>query len=120
MAKGDRLDRREFTLRSVAALLGGATITLQGCSGGAGGPAQPSYVDTVGNVVNNHGHTVTITAAQLAAGGGVVLEIQGSSTHPHQIELTAGEVVAIRAGTRVSKDSSPSPSGSHNHTVVFN
>lgn len=120
MAKGEKLDRREFTLRSVAALLGGAAITLQGCGGSAEGPVQPSYTDNVGNVVNNHGHTVTITALQLAAGGGVVLEIQGSSTHPHQIELTAAEILAIRGGSRVSKDSSPSPSGSHTHTVVFN
>ena len=117
MAKGDTLDRREFTLRSVVAMLGGAAITLSGC---ADGPTQPSYTDTIGSLANNHGHTVVITGAQLAAGGGVSLEIQGTATHPHQVELTAADVVAIRDGRRVSKDSTPSPSGSHAHTVTFN
>jgi hypothetical protein len=116
---GEKLDRREFTLRSVMAVLGGATITLGGCAADA--PTQPTtYADQPGNVVSNHGHAVAITGAQLAAGGGVVLDIQGTASHPHQVELTAAEVRAIGEGRRVAKDSTPSPSGSHAHTVTFN
>jgi len=116
---GEKLDRREFTLRSVMAILGGATITLGGCAADA--PTQPTtYADQPGNVASNHGHTVVITGAQLAAGGGVVLDIQGTSSHPHQVELTAAEVRAIGEGRRVEKASTPSPSGSHAHTVTFN
>jgi hypothetical protein len=117
MSKGETLDRREFTVRSVMGLLSGVAITLTGCSDG---PTQPSYTDAVGNVSNNHGHTVTVTAAQLSAGGDVTVEIQGTSSHPHQVTLTAAEVRTIRDGRRVSKDTSPSPSGSHFHTVTFN
>ncbi|HVR69822.1 MAG TPA: hypothetical protein VMT87_03170 [Vicinamibacteria bacterium] len=64
--------------------------------------------------------TVAITGAQLSAGGGVTLDIQGTSSHPHQVTLTAADVIAIRDGRRVSKDSTPNPSGSHAHTVTFN
>jgi hypothetical protein len=116
--KGDTLDRREFTLQSILAVLGGVSITLTGCAGES--PTQPTYTDVAGTVGSNHGHTVVITAAQLTAGGGVVLDIQGTSSHPHQVELTAGDVAAVRDGRRVSKDSTPSPSGSHAHTVTFN
>ena len=116
MAEDVSLDRREFTLRSIVAMLGGAVITI-GCGEG---PTQPTYTDKVGNVSNNHGHTVTITGAQMGAGGQVVLDIQGTSSHPHVVELTAADVVAIREGRQVSKASTPSPSGSHEHTVTFN
>jgi hypothetical protein len=117
MRKDAVLDRREFTRRSVIALFSGVTITLTGC---ADGPTQPSYTDLTGNVSNNHGHSAVITAAELSAGGDVTLQCQGTATHPHQVTLSAAEVRAIRSGQRVSKDSTPSPSGSHYHTVTFN
>ena len=118
MAKRDTLSRREFTARSVMLALAGVTITLSGCSGDS--PTEPSYTDLPGTVASNHGHAVVITSAQLAAGGAVVLEIQGTSSHPHAVELTAADVRAIRQGQRVSKESNLSPSGSHGHTVTFN
>ena len=48
------------------------------------------------------------------------LEIQGTASHPHTVSLTAADVVAIREGRQVTRESSPSPSGSHAHTVTFN
>ena len=118
MAKRNTLSRREFTVRSAMAALGGVTITLSACSGES--PTEPSYTDVTGTVATNHGHTAVITSAQLAAGGALVVEIQGTSSHPHTVELTAADVRAIRQGQRVSKESGLSPSGSHGHTVTFN
>jgi hypothetical protein len=66
----------------------------------------------------NHGHSVVITAARLGAGGAVTLDIQGTSSHRHTVELTPGEVVAIRDGQQVAKASTTS--GSHGHTITFN
>ena len=121
MSKGATLDRREFTRQSVIALFSGVAITLTTTSCSSDGPTEPtSYADAVGNVANNHGHTVTITGAQLLAGGEITLDVQGTSSHPHQVTLTAADVRTIRAGTRLSKDTTPSPSGSHFHTVTFN
>ena len=119
MAKRDTLGRREFTLRSAMFALGGVAITLSSsCSGDS--PTEPSYTDLTGTVNTNHGHTAVITSAQLSAGGALMLEIQGTSSHPHAVELTAADVRAIREGRRVSKESGLSPSGSHGHTVTFN
>jgi hypothetical protein len=116
MAKGETLDRREFTVQSLLVMLGGVAITISGCES----PTQATYTDKTGNVISNHGHSVVITGAQLGAGGAVTLEIQGTASHPHSVSLTAADVVSIREGRQVSKDSSPNPSGSHAHKVTFN
>jgi hypothetical protein len=52
--------------------------------------------------------------------GAVKLDIQGTASHPHSVELTAAEVLSIRDGRQVEKASSPNPSGSHSHMVTFN
>jgi hypothetical protein len=122
------VDRREFALRSVMAMLAGVTITVSGCGGGGGGtggggsPTQPttdpSTGDKVGNISADHGHRAVITAAELAAGGALILQIRGTADHPHTVPLTADEVVAIRNGQRVGKGSSDEDF--HTHTVTFN
>jgi hypothetical protein len=118
------LDRREFTLAAILAMLSGVTITISGCGGGSSPttpnptPPPPAAGDKSGSISANHGHTVTITAAQLTAGGDVTLQLTEGSGHTHSCSLTGAEVVQIRDNTRVSKESS-SNSG-HSHTVTFN
>ena len=118
MAKRHSLTRREFTVRSAMLALSGVAITIS--SGCSDGPTEPTYTDAVGTVASNHGHSAMVTAAQLSAAETIVLQIQGSSTHPHAVELTSADLRAIRRGERVSKESGLSPSGSHGHTITFN
>ena len=115
--------RREFTLQSILAILSGVTITIAAC--GDDSPTTPSSSDgsRTGSVSVNHGHTAVIAAAELAANNAVVLNIRGSATHPHTVELSAAEVGQIAGGQRVSKTSSTDNSpdaGIHSHTVAFN
>jgi hypothetical protein len=116
------ISRREFTVESVLALLAGVTITVSGCGGdddpSPSTPTPTTSGDFTGSISANHGHTATVSAAQVTAGGAVSLDIRGSATHPHTVALTADEVRMIGARTRVSKTSS-SDDG-HNHTVTFN
>ena len=58
--------------------------------------------------------------AQLTAADTISLDIQGTATHPHTVELTANEVQQIDDGARVSKDSSVGDFDAHRHTVTFN
>ena len=115
----DGMNRREFTGRALMAMLAGVTVTMTtGCGSDNGtGPSFP-VTDRTGVVDRNHGHVVTITSAQQTAGGNVVLNIQGTSSHDHTLELTELEVVRIRAGIQVTKDSAMGRS--HVHTVTFN
>ena len=119
------LDRREFTVGAVMAMLAGVTVTISGCGGGGGGggtgsPNQPTPTngDRLGNVSANHGHVARIEAARLTAGEAVRLDIRGTSDHPHTVDLTAAEVAAIRDGQRVGKASSEDDF--HTHTITFN
>jgi hypothetical protein len=129
MQERKTLGRREFTVASAMAVLSGVAITVTGCGGSSssgGNPMNPSTPaptptpsgDKVGTVGSNHGHSAVITAAELTAGGAVSLDIQGSSAHPHTVELTAAEVMSIAANNRVAKESSVD--ASHSHTVTFN
>jgi hypothetical protein len=71
-----------------------------------------------GTISANHGHSAVVTGAQLSAGNGVTLNIQGSAGHPHTVQLSSGEVQQIADGQRVSKVSSTDQS--HSHQVSFN
>ena len=118
-----RIGRREFTEKTLLALLSGIAVTVSACGGGgdSGNPTSPSAPApgvTTGTVSANHGHVASIMAAELAGGAAVTLQIRGSANHPHSVELSAGEVQSVAAGQRVSKESSNNDA--HTHDVTFN
>lgn len=142
-----RMTRREFSAASINALFVGMGVTLVGCGGGGGGsdyvtgpsatsggtpaatppPSPTSSADKTGSISANHGHAAVVKAAQLQAGGAVMLDIQGTADHSHGLDLSAEQVRQIAAGARVSKSTTASGTrgeyGSyeeHEHTVTFN
>jgi hypothetical protein len=120
------LDRREFTLQLVLAVLAGASIAVvPACGGGGGNPSSPSPDPGGGNtngiagtVLSNHGHSAFIENAKLTAGNGIALDIRGDADHPHTIDLSANHVMQIAARQRVSIESTTD--AAHAHTVIFN
>ena len=121
-----KVDRREFTRLSLLSMLSGVAITISGCGGGgsSNGPTPATTLgsgDKAGFISANHGHAVSITAAQMTAGGQITLTLQGTAgvaEHIHTVDLSAAEVVAIRGGAQVAKASSTQDA--HQHTVSFN
>ncbi len=114
------LDRRAFVRGSLLAALGGMTVTITGCAEmSPTAPALPAAfpADVTGTVVNNHGHSAVITAVQLGTNGAVSLQIQGSASHSHTVELSAEDVARIRRGEGLAKVSSGER---HTHIVIFN
>lgn len=119
-------ERRQITILAAMALLGGATMTIASCGGGTAGPTQLPSPPTptcpseaaCGVVSSDPTHTAMITAAQLAAGGALILDISGSSSHGHVVQLSADEVVAVREHRHVEKSSSVELG--HSHLVTFN
>lgn len=81
--------------------------------------------DIAGSVSENHHdpHVAVITAAQLSAGVGLTLNI-ANAFHGHTLTLTGAQVLQIAARVRVSVVSSTDTHSSgmnpHNHTVTFN
>jgi len=123
----DVIGRREFTLQSALALLAGVVITMDGCGGSTTtpsptvtpSPAPPPVTDVNGSVSANHAapHIAVITAAQITAGSAISLNIQGMSTHPHNVDLTQADLVSLRNRTAVTRDSTNV--NNHIHTVTF-
>ena len=112
------LSRREFTLESALAILSAATITITGCGDDDGPDTGPSGQDETGTISANHGHSVTITSAQLTAGTALTATLTKGNGHTHTIDLTAAQLVTIRQNQQVSVTSTTD--GGHNHTVTFN
>jgi hypothetical protein len=124
---GKSLTRRDFTLAAAMAILSGVAISVSGCGGSdsSSSPASPSPAsstpagsDKTGTISSNHGHSAVIASAQLGASGGITLNIQGTSSHPHTVALTGADLSAIANSQRVAKESSND--ASHTHTVTFN
>jgi hypothetical protein len=123
-----KMHRRDFTVQSALAVLGGVAITIAGCSDSAS-PSSPTPApspapspgptgDVSGTVSANHGHTAVVTAAQLTAGNTIAVDIMGNADHTHRVELDPSELSAIASGQRLSKLSTIG--SAHNHTVTFN
>jgi hypothetical protein len=111
------MDRREFAVEAALALLGGAVITISGCGGSSPTASTPPLTDVAGTISSNHGHSAMITGAQLGEAGALSLDLRGTATHTHTVSLTGGEVMSVRKGAMVQKESSAT---SHSHTVTFN
>jgi len=130
MKQLEPLDRREFTLAAVLAMLSGVTITISGCGGGSSPstptptptPPTPTPTPAAGDksatISANHGHTCVITGAQLTAGAAVTLELTVGNGHTHSVTLSTSEVMQIAGTTRVSKESTND--AGHSHNVTFN
>lgn len=116
------MDRRAFLSFAAGSVAVGALIVLNGCSGGSDSSSttEPTktYADEKGEISSNHGHSVTLTAAQQEAGADVRLTLTSGGGHTHTVSLTAADVATVVAGTQWSKNSS-SDSG-HSHKVTFN
>jgi hypothetical protein len=124
------IDRRQFTVASAMAILSGVAITItSACGGSSSTPSAPNTpaptptptpaaADKVGAISDNHGHSAVITGAQLTTGGALSLDIKGTATHTHTVELSAAEITSIAGGQRVAKSSSTT--SGHDHTVTFN
>ena len=135
------IGRRQFSAAALA-LLGGATITI-GCGGSSNSPTSPTSPtatvippptptttpsppgQTVGVVSSNHAmpHVAVLSAAQLSAGAGIILDIS-NGLHSHTVSLTSAQVTQIADKVRVFADSSTNPhsngSEPHAHSVTFN
>jgi hypothetical protein len=132
------LDRRQFTSEASLAFLAGVAVVISDCGGGHSGDGggstgndgysptastPPATVPTSdgsksASISGNHGHSAVITQAQMLAGGAVSLDIQGTATHDHVVNLSATAVGDIRDGKKVATESTSTQG--HTHTVTFN
>jgi len=81
-------------------------------------PSTRRYTDLSGDISNNHGHSVTLSAHNLETGRGATLLLTLGSGHTHTVTLNDRGDEAIAEGTRMTEFSSENVG--HNHRVSFN
>lgn len=81
--------------------------------------AMPQNCASTGATIgSNHGHVIMVTTAEANAGVDKTYQIQGTSTHPHTVMITAANFATLRAAGTVIVTSSTNASHSHSVTVT--
>lgn len=110
------MNQKELSRRVV--VLG--TLGLAACAGGGGGPdggaCSSGAHDT--SISANHGHALSVPAADLEAGADQSYSIQGSAAHDHTITITAAQLTTLLAGDPVTVTSSSALGHTHEVTVT--
>jgi hypothetical protein len=117
------MNRQEFLRSAVGLGLGISALAACGSDDGGddGGKDAPGARDCLMNGTNaqigqNHGHTLSVSVADLTAGVDKTYGITGSSGHSHQVTITAAMFTMLKANTGISVTSSSG--GGHTHTVT--
>jgi hypothetical protein len=69
-------------------------------------------------IATNHGHSMSVSAADEMAAVDKTYSIQGSSAHNHTVDLTADDFADLAAGKLVVVQSSTDAGHSHDVTVT--
>ena len=115
------MTRMEFLRSVVGAGVGAIGVAaLAGCGGDDGGgtpdsPAAAVCTTPSAAIQGNHGHTLTVSLADVNAGVDKTYDIMGTSLHGHSVTLTAADFTMIKAGTTRMVVSTSG--GGHTHPV---
>jgi hypothetical protein len=106
------ITRKAFLIQAV----GGGWL-LAGCGGGGGGNDDP-VVPAGGcgaTISDNHGHALSIPAADLDSTTEKIYDITGSAGHSHSVTFTAAQLAQLKAGAAV--DVTSSQTLGHDHRI---
>ncbi len=79
------------------------------------GMASCSMNGTLVAIGGNHGHTLVVSKADVAAGTQKMYSIRGASAHNHTVVVTAAQFAMLAANTSISLVSTPTD---HSHPVT--
>lgn len=128
------MDRKSFLQKTSAGLLIIPAITLIGCSSDSGdempkpnpnpGPGEMASGNCLDNgteiaISANHGHQLTVSKEDVAAGTEKTYTLSQASTdqHTHQVTLTAAHFSELESNHQISATSTNQEGHSHNVTV---
>jgi hypothetical protein len=88
-----------------------------GSDGSASG-ANCSMNGTDTTIGANHGHVLTVSKADVAAGADKIYDIHGTATHTHSVTVTAALFTMLQANMTIMTTSTTTDSHSHPITVA--
>jgi len=79
-------------------------------------PTMSTCTTNVTTISTNHGHAITVAAADIVAGVDKTYNIKGGSAHPHTVMISAAMFTMLKAGMSVMVTSSLD--AGHTHSVM--
>ena len=104
--------RQTFVRGALGVCTAGLLSAACGGDDGGGNNACSTEIGT------NHGHEMTVSAADKEAGVAKTYDIQGMSDHSHTVELTAEDFADLASGTILIVTSSTDAAHSHEVTIT--
>lgn len=115
------ISRKAFLEVTLVLTAAAATTTLLGCGGdddgGGNGPGTKSCGSSGNDIADNHGHSLSIPAADLDSTTEKTYAIKGSSPHSHSVTLTANHLAQLKGGQSVTVPSTTELAHAHDLTV---
>ncbi len=115
-----QMTRKEFFRASLAVAGGALGLSAgAGCGGGGGEESGGNCVDngTSSTISANHGHTLTVSAADVAAGETKTYDIAGGAGHSHTVTISADRFASLAGGRTINVTSDNSNAHTHGVTV---
>ena len=120
------MDRKTFIQKAAGAMLIAIpAYSLLGCSSSDDGgenqiPDPDANADCLANgtavsIGGNHGHSLTVSTADVQSGAAKTYSIQGTSVHDHSISLTSANFTALKSNASISVTSTNDDG--HTHSV---
>ena len=102
---------------------GGSSGTTTAIGGAYGNPMPTTGCGASGaEISNNHGHLLSIPSTDLSSTTDKSYSIMGTATHDHTVTLTAAQLAALKAGQVVTVTSTVTDApvyGSHSHNLTI-
>jgi hypothetical protein len=114
-----RLTRKDFLKTSLAAAGAVVGIGSAACGGddeGGGGGGGKNECET--DITANHGHTLTVSPADVEAGVAKTYVLSTANGHSHDVLVSPANFSSLKSGSPVSVTSSTAGDG-HNHSVTI-
>ena len=122
------MERKTFIKKTAVALLLTAPVyALLSCSSSSD-DSSPNPPPTGGNpdclangtnssIGSNHGHSITVSSADVNAGAEKTYNITGSSGHSHSVTVSAANFNTLKSNQQISVNSTTEDSHTHNVTI---
>ncbi len=121
------MNRKTFIKKATGAVLIGIPFySVLSCSGSDDDPTPtPNPMDdknclangTVGSISANHGHSITVSVADVTAGVEKQYDISGSATHDHSVTVSESNFVSLKNNQQISVTSTTGDGHTHSVTV---
>lgn len=113
------ISRRQFLGTTIG------VAALAACGGDDGGGADAPKAGrncqtngTTATISSNHGHVITVTANDVAAGADKSYDIMGTSGHTHTVMITGAQFQSLQSNANGSIMVTSSSNAGHTHDIV--